>query len=49
MTNEQYLDHEIRIRMLEKTNQQLIIRMNALLTVAVSGFLFPAVLKYLGF
>lgn len=47
MTKDEYIDHEIRIRMLEKVNQQLVTRMNALLTVAITGLLIPVVMKYL--
>lgn len=46
MNTETIIDHEVRIRMLERINTQLISRSNAILVVVVSGFALPALIKY---
>lgn len=49
MTNEEYVDHEVRIRMMEHLSKQMNGKLNAIITIAVTGFLLPTILKYLGF
>jgi hypothetical protein len=46
MNDEQYIDHEVRIRMQERINEQLIKRANTILVVVVSGFLLPILVKF---
>lgn len=46
MTKDEYIDHELRIRMLERIGQQTINRLNALITIAITGFAMPILVKY---
>lgn len=48
MNNEEYIDHELRIRMLDILSKQMNNKMNALITIAIMGFAFPMILKYFG-
>lgn len=48
MTQENYIDHELRIRMAESVNKQLINRMNALITIAITAVIIPCLFKYFG-
>lgn len=48
MTKDEYIDHELRIRMLEHVGKQTVTRLNALITIAVTGFAMPMLLKYFG-
>ena len=45
---EQYIDHEIRIRLMEHLSKQMNNKLNALITIAITGFLLPMVIKYIG-
>ena len=47
MTEDEYIDHEVRIKMLEQTCKQLNTKMNALITIAITGFILPIVIKFL--
>lgn len=44
--NNQYIDHEVRIRMLERVNQQIVARANAIIVIVTTGFLLPVLIKY---
>lgn len=48
---EQYIDHEVRIRVMQEVNSEkfkrLESKMNWLITLAVSGMLLPVILHYL--
>jgi hypothetical protein len=46
MNNETIIDHEVRIRMLERINQQLINRSNTLIIIVTTGFFLPVLIKY---
>ena len=48
MTQENYIDHELRIRMAETVNKQLISRMNTLITIAITAVIIPCLFKYFG-
>lgn len=48
MNKEEYIDHELRIRMLEILSKQMNNKMNALITIAITGFAMPMLLKYFG-
>lgn len=48
MTQENYIDHELRIRMAETVNKQLINRINALITIAITAVIIPCLFKYFG-
>lgn len=48
MNKEEYIDHELRIRMLEILSKQMNKKMNALITIAITGFAMPMLLKYFG-
>lgn len=47
MTNDEYLDHELRIRMLEHLNKTMNTKLNALITIATTGLFIPVLMKYL--
>ena len=47
MTNDQYIDHELRLRMLEQLSKQVNSKMNTALMLILSGVLIPLILKYL--
>ncbi len=46
MTKDEYIDHELRIRILEHTGQKTVARLNALITIAITGFALPMLVKY---
>ena len=46
MTKDEYIDHEVRLRMLERLYEKLDIKMNAIITIAITGLLLPIILKY---
>ena len=48
ITQENYIDHELRIRMIERVNKQLVNRMNGLITIAVTAVILPILLKHWG-
>jgi hypothetical protein len=48
MQNSDFIDHEIRLRMLEKLTQQINTKMNTALMLLLSGVLIPIIMKYLG-
>ena len=48
MSKDEYIDHELRIRMLEHVNKQTISRLNMLITIAITGFAMPMLVKYFG-
>jgi len=43
-----YIDHEVRIRILEHLSAQINNKMNVALTLIVGSLVFPMVLKWLG-
>ncbi len=47
MTKDEYIDHELRIRILEHLSKQLNSKMNALITIAITGLFIPVLMKYL--
>ena len=47
MTKDEYIDHELRIRMLEHLSKSINNKMNALITIAVTGLFIPVLMKYL--
>ncbi len=48
MSQENYIDHELRIRMIERVNKQLVNRMNGLITIAITAVILPILLKHWG-
>jgi len=46
--NEHYIDHEVRIRILEHLASQINSKMNVGLTLIASSLIIPVVLKWLG-
>ena len=48
MNRDEFIDHELRIKMLEIVNKQTLYRLNALITIAVTGFAMPMLIKYFG-
>lgn len=48
MNQEQYIDHELRIRILEHLSKSTNKKLNALITIAITGFIIPMILKYFG-
>lgn len=48
MTQEHFIDHELRIRMAESVNKQLINRMNVLITIAITAVIILCLFKYFG-
>lgn len=48
MTNEHYVDHEVRIRLLEKSIEGVDNKMNVGLTLIVVSIIAPILLKWLG-
>jgi hypothetical protein len=48
-TQENYIDHEVRIRMLEILNKKINLKMNAGLGLILSGIVVPILLKHWGF
>jgi len=48
MNKEEYIDHELRIRMLEHLSRQMNQKLNALITIAITGFILPLLLKHFG-
>lgn len=48
MDKEAYIDHELRIRMLEYLNDRMASRLIALITIAVTSIALPLLMKYFG-
>lgn len=48
-TQENYVDHEVRIRMLEILSKKINMKMNAGLGLILSGVLIPIILKKYGY
>lgn len=48
MNKEEYIDHELRIRMLELLGKSTNYKLNALITIAITGFAMPMLVKYFG-
>ena len=48
MTKDEYIDHELRIRILEHLSKSMNYKLNALITIAITGLAMPMILKYLG-
>lgn len=48
MTKDEYIDHELRIRMLEHLGRVMNYKLNALITIAITGFAMPMLVKYFG-
>lgn len=49
MTKDEYVEHEVRLRMLEQTCKQLNTKMNTLIMLALTSLILPALYKYIGF
>jgi|CXWK01.1.fsa_nt_gi hypothetical protein len=47
MTKDEYIDHELRIRMMEHLYKSMNSKMNALITIAITGLIIPVLMKYL--
>jgi hypothetical protein len=45
--NEHYIDHEVRIRLLEQLASQINMKMNVIL-ILIAGYVLPVALKWLG-
>lgn len=48
MNKDEYIDHELRIRVLEHLSKSMNYKLNALITIAITGFAMPMLLKYFG-
>ena len=48
MTKDEYIDHEIRIRIQEHLSKSMNYKLNALITIVITGFVMPMLLKYFG-
>jgi hypothetical protein len=48
MSKEDYVDHEVRIRMLERLGHDLNVKMNTLIGIVITGFAMPLILKLWG-
>jgi hypothetical protein len=48
MNKDEYIDHELRIRMLEHLSKSMNYKLNALITIAITGFAMPMFMKYFG-
>lgn len=55
MTNEQYIEHEVQLRVhdkrfdyMEKRLDKMEHKLNWIIGLAVSGILLPAIMKYVG-
>lgn len=46
MTKDEFIDHELRIRMMEHLNKTMNIKLNALITIAITGFAMPMLMKF---
>ncbi len=46
MNKDEYIDHELRIRLLEHLGKQMNYKLNALITMLLTGFLFQMILQY---
>lgn len=46
--NEHYVDHEVRIRILEHLSKQINNKMNVALTLIIGSIVLPVGLKWLG-
>lgn len=47
MNKDEYIDHELRIRMMEILYKSMNSKMNALITIAVTSLIIPVVMKYI--
>lgn len=47
MTKDEYIDHELRIRLLEHLSKSMNSKLNALITIAVTSLVIPVLMKYL--
>lgn len=47
MTKDEYIDHELRIRLLEHLSKSMNHKLNALITIAITGLIIPVLMKYL--
>lgn len=48
MTNDEYINHELRLQMLEKVTQQINSKMNTALMLLITAVIIPMISKYLG-
>lgn len=48
MTKDEYIDHEVRIRIQERLSHEINVKLNALIGVAITAVLIPVVLKMWG-
>ncbi len=46
MSKDEYIDHEVRIRVLDYQYKSVNYKLNALITIVITGFLMPMVFKY---
>lgn len=47
MNREEYIDHELRLRMLEHLSKSTNHKLNALITIAITSVIIPLLSKYL--
>ena len=48
MTKDEYIDHELRIRMMERLYLDLNTKMNAIIGIAITAVIIPVILKVWG-
>jgi len=48
MKEESYIDHEVRIRLLEKLTEKIDHKMNVSLTLIIGSIITPVLLKWVG-
>ena len=48
MTKDEYIDHEIRIRMMERLYEEMNKKLNALIGITITAVLIPLALKMWG-
>jgi hypothetical protein len=48
MNKKEYIDHKLRIRLLELLSKSTNNKLNALITIAITSMALPIVLKYFG-
>lgn len=44
---EDFINHEVRIRILQHISKQTNNKLNALITIAITGLIMPVILKYI--
>ena len=49
MNQEQYIDHEIRIRLLERTNKEIRTALYSLIGIGITSIVLPVILHHYNF